>query len=65
MKKSGTATSGKSHYHEPLRYVATRVKKKQGELFADGSEAKYFAVATNLWDCSARRLLEWHRESRV
>ncbi len=51
-------------YREPLRYVAIRVKKKQAELFADGAEAKYFAVATNLWDWSARRLLEWHREKQ-
>lgn len=47
---------------EPLRYLAIRVKKKQGELFADGSEAKHYAVATNLWDWEPKRLLEWHRE---
>lgn len=46
----------------PLRYVAIRVRKRQGELFADGTEAKYFAVVTNLWDWKAQRLLEWHRE---
>lgn len=51
-------------YREPLRYIAIRVKRKQGELFADGSEAKYFAVVTNLWDWSARRLLQWHREKQ-
>jgi hypothetical protein len=49
-------------YREPLRYVAIRVSKKQGELFADGAVAKYFAVATNLWDWEAPRLLAWHRE---
>ena len=49
-------------YREPLRYVAMRVSKKQGELFADGAAAKYFAVATNLWDWEAPRLLAWHRE---
>lgn len=27
-----------------------------------GSEAKYFAVATNRWDWDAVRLLEWQRE---
>lgn len=47
---------------EPLRYLAIRVNKKQGELFADGSEAKHYAVATNLWDWEPKRLLEWHRE---
>jgi hypothetical protein len=46
----------------PLRYVAIRVKRRQGELFADGSEFRYFAVATNRWDWSAKKLLEWRRE---
>jgi hypothetical protein len=46
----------------PLRYVAIRVRKRQGELFADGSEFRYFVVATNQWDWSAKKLLEWHRE---
>lgn len=46
----------------PLRYVAIRVKKRQGELFSDGAEFRYFAVATNQWDWSAKKLLEWHRE---
>jgi hypothetical protein len=46
----------------PLRYVAIRVRKRQGELFADGSVAKHFAVATNEWDWSSKKLLEWHRE---
>src|ERR1700719_3675998 len=30
----------------PLRWVAIRIRKKQGDLFADGSEHKYFAVVT-------------------
>ena len=46
----------------PLRWVAIRIRNKQGELFADGSEFKYFAVVTNRWDWEARRLLEWQRE---
>lgn len=46
----------------PLRYVAIRVRKRQGTLFADGSEVKYFAVASNQWDWAAKKLLEWHRE---
>ena len=46
----------------PLRYVAIRMRKRQGELFADGSEVKYFAVASNQWDWDAVRLLEWQRE---
>jgi len=46
----------------PLRYLAIRVRKRQGELFRDGSEAKYYAVASNQWDWEAKKLLEWHRE---
>lgn len=45
-----------------LRWVAIRVRKRQGELFSDGSEYKHFAVMTNLWEWKAKRLLEWHRE---
>ena len=46
----------------PLRYVAIRVRRRQGELFGDGSQCRYFVVATNQWEWSAKRLLEWHRE---
>jgi hypothetical protein len=46
----------------PLRYVAIRVRKRQNALFADGSEVKYFAVASNQWDWDAVRLLNWQRE---
>jgi hypothetical protein len=46
----------------PLRWVAIRVRKRQGELFGDGSEAKHFAVVTNLWEWETKRLLVWHRE---
>ena len=49
-------------YREPLRYVAIRIGKKQQALFADGSTVKYFAVVTNLWEWTPKRLLEWHRE---
>ena len=51
-----------NEYREPLRYIAIRIRKKQQQLFADGREVKYFAVATNLWDWKPKRLLEWHRE---
>jgi hypothetical protein len=47
---------------QPLRYVALRIRSRQGELFADGSVVKHFAVLTNLWDREGQRLLEWHRE---
>jgi hypothetical protein len=46
----------------PLRYIAIRMRKRQGELFADGSEVKYFAVGSNQWEWDAARLLEWQRE---
>jgi Arc/MetJ-type ribon-helix-helix transcriptional regulator len=45
-----------------LRYLAIRVRKRQGQLFADGSEVKHFAVASNQWDWAAPRLLDWQRE---
>jgi hypothetical protein len=46
----------------PLRYIAIRVRRRQGQLFADGSEVKYFAVASNQWEWEATRLLDWQRE---
>jgi hypothetical protein len=47
---------------QPLRYVAIRVRPRQGELFADGRTAKHFAVLSNRWDIDGARLLQWHRE---
>ena len=47
---------------EPLRYVAVRIRKRQGTWFADGSAVKHFAVLTNLREWSAAKLLEWHRQ---
>jgi hypothetical protein len=47
---------------QPLRYVAVRVRKRQGELFGDGSAVKHFAVVSNIPDWSAVKLLQWHRE---
>jgi hypothetical protein len=46
----------------PLRFVAIRIRKRQGDLFADGAEAKHFAVVSNVWEWETKRLLEWHRE---
>ncbi len=48
----------------PARYLATRIAKKQGHLFADGSEVRYWAMVTNLpdpEDGSGLDLLRWHR----
>jgi hypothetical protein len=47
---------------DPIRYLAIRISRKQGELFADGKLYKYFGVVTNRWDYDAQRLLEWQRE---
>ena len=47
---------------QPLRYVAIRIRKKQGDLFDDGSRVRHFAVLSNLWEWKAARLIEWHRE---
>ena len=46
----------------PLRYVAIRIRPRQGELFADGSEMKHFAVVTNRTELDGAKLLQWHRE---
>ena len=44
----------------PLRYVALRIRKKQGQLFASGADTKYLAVVSNRWDVPAAALLRWH-----
>jgi hypothetical protein len=51
-----------NRHREPLRTIAIRIRKKQQELFSDGSAVKHFAVRTNLWDWKPKRLLEWRRE---
>jgi hypothetical protein len=43
------------------RYLAVRVQKRQGSLFADGSSVRYFAVVTNRQG-DGLTLLQWHRE---
>ncbi len=50
------------HEGDSLRFVGIRIRKRQGELFKDGSAAKHFAVVTNVWDWPGKKLLEWHRE---
>jgi len=47
---------------QPLRDAAVRVRKRQGELFGDGSAVKHFAVVSNIWEWSPVKLMEWHRE---
>ena len=43
------------------RYLAIRVQKRQGHLFADGSRVHYFAIVTNRAG-DGLALLRWHRE---
>lgn len=47
---------------QPLRYIAIRIRQRQGGLLNDGSEVKHFAVVTNIGEWKAARLLQWHRE---
>ncbi len=44
----------------PLRYVALRIQKKQGHLFAGGYDTKYLAVVSNRWEVPAPALIRWH-----
>ncbi|RPH54913.1 hypothetical protein EHM82_06180, partial [bacterium] len=46
----------------PLRYVALRIRKRQGQLFANGSDTKYLAIVSNRWEVPAVALLHWHWE---
>jgi len=48
-------------HSKPQRYIGIRVVPRQRELFADGSEVKYFAVVTNDWERDGLDLLRWHR----
>ena len=45
---------------EPLRYVAVRIRKKQGFLFAAGYDTKYLAVVSNRRELNGEELLRWH-----
>jgi hypothetical protein len=45
----------------PYRYLAIRVRTRQGVLFGDGTTVKHFAVVTNAWDTPDQALLEWQR----
>lgn len=43
------------------RYLALRVRRRQGELFADGRTVKQFAIVTNR-EGDGLTLIRWHRE---
>jgi hypothetical protein len=47
---------------KPLRYIAIRLRQRQGGLFADGSTVRHFAVLSNIWDWEPVKLIQWHRE---
>ena len=48
---------------QPYRYVAVRVRRRQGELFEGEEEEKlrHYAVVSNIWDMDGCELLEWQR----
>lgn len=49
----------------PRRYLAIRIKPKQGELLGDGTGLKHFAIVTNRNDPdggSGLDLIRWHRQ---
>lgn len=45
---------------QPHRYLAIRILKNQGSLFADGTDRRHFAVVTNL-PGDGLELIRWHR----
>jgi len=52
---------------KPFRYIAIRVRSRQGELWDEGEDGpgqwRHFAIVTNMdWD--GLRLLQWHREKQ-
>lgn len=47
---------------QPDRYLVIRARPTQGELFADGTEVRYYATVTNRWDWDGERLLRWSHE---
>ncbi len=47
---------------QPLRYVAMRIRRKQGDLFDDGEKIRHFAILSNIREWKAARLIQWHRE---
>jgi len=47
---------------QPLRYIAIRIEKKQGDLYDDGSRVRHFAIVSNIEEWPAAKLIQWHRE---
>ncbi|MFC1977019.1 IS1380 family transposase [Chloroflexota bacterium] len=45
----------------PYRYVALRVRGRQGDLFHDGTSIRHYAIVTNRWEMEGGALIEWQR----
>jgi len=52
--------SDEQRFPQPYRYLAIRILKKQGSLFADGSDRRHFAVVTNMAG-DGLQLIRWQR----
>lgn len=53
--------SGEQRSPQPHRYLAIRILKKQGSLFAEGGDRRHFAIVTNL-PGDGLELIRWHRK---
>ena len=49
-----------SRSQQPHRYLAIRILKHQGSLFADGTDRKHFCIVTNR-EGDGLELIRWHR----
>lgn len=48
---------------QPLRYTALKIRKKQGELFENGTDTRYLAVVSNREEAmSGEDVIRWHRQ---
>ena len=45
---------------KPLRTLVRKVQKRQGELFANGSDRMHFAIVSNDFDMDGAKLIAWH-----
>jgi hypothetical protein len=52
--------SAEQRSSQPHRYLAIRILKKQGSLFADGSDRRHFCIVTNRPE-DGLELIRWHR----
>ncbi len=43
------------------RYLAIRVRPRQGSLLEDGGTVRHFAVVTDRWELAGQALLDWQR----